>query len=74
MDENGLQFGTVQRSLSEIFLPGQHLLSSDSSEEIKATIMKSDKSLFFVEYHFISHSLLLFNVKQTKSFIPVMLT
>lgn len=47
MDENGLQFGTVQRSLSEIFLPGQHLLSSDSSEEIKATIMKSDKSLFF---------------------------
>lgn len=48
MDENGLQFGTVQRSLSEIFLPGQHLLSSDSSEEIKATIMKSDKSLFLL--------------------------
>lgn len=48
MDENGLQFGTVQRSLSEIFLPGKHLLSSDSSEEIKATIMRSDKSLFLL--------------------------
>lgn len=53
MDENGLQFGTVQRSLSEIFLPGQHLLSSDSSEKTKATILKSDKSLFRIPLYFL---------------------
>lgn len=53
MDENGLQFGTVQRSLSEIFLPRQHLLSSNSSEKTRATVLKANKSQFWIPLYFL---------------------